>query len=447
MVSINLIPQLPSPPGLPFGNQNTVVAGPNNDPNQYKFDELSSLLPMSLKGQTGITYSFPILAFDEELSNDLGIYKYLNKKLAKIEHMGNNPRAWKINAIFTNHISPTAIRGETWQYGKLFPDVFIPVLQLLDTPGYKIMQHPIYGQVAVQIVKRSFSINPKQARDGVLLTFECLETEVETQLNTQTPSIATVGQQVNNQISTLPPDFPPPPGLSLSQFFGQMSNAVQNVLTYPSSVVQEVQDQTMVVNAFVTGTTNSTTSLTLSYVNSLIRQARELNKPARLGTIFAPYPGAQSIGGYDLIDQSSVSSFEQSFATTDVAVKATHSLLSVNNNKSKNTSTFIDKCIQATEDTKQYYISMNAVEVTPVIVSLQQMISSLQSAQATLQTSASPASTIIQTYYPTCNMSWYNLSKQLNNSLDNLFALNTIQDSNHFYVATGTPIRFYQSGN
>lgn len=448
-LSISLTPMLPAPPGLPPAIQQSTVGAvpPQFTSPVVNYDELSSLLVMSLTSNNS-TLNFPTYHFVESVSKDLAVHKFPNKDSGRVENMGTNPSSWKIECPFTNNIDPEPARGETWQRGSLFPGVFLQLLQMLKTPGSKVMQHPLYGNVAVQVVGWEFELVAHGPRDGAFLKISLIETVADNLLPDPIPvSFITAGKTLNAIFDAVPPGFPPPPGLSLSQFFGEMGSTVQNVINYPSNVLSGIQSTSLVVNAFFSNVANSNTinqvgTFTLAQSASLAYTTQQLLKSAPLGSVFNPYPTLPGI-----TNSNSTLSVQQTIFQNQATQNAIQSLLSCNNNSSKNPSTFLDKCIQATYDTMQYYIQMNTYQVSSVIAGLQQMLFTLQQAQSTLSTNTQNnlSNVSVQTYIPPTNMSWPQLAMSLNNTIDNLFSLNTIQNSNYVFVQAGTPINFYQA--
>jgi hypothetical protein len=457
MPNISFLPALPPSPGLPpflqssfMGQAEQVTGTP-----VVVYDELASLAPMWLQnGPNSEKISFPWVNFQEGLTKDLAIHKYPNLDGARIENMGSNPEGWVIKAIFTNHIDPDKAAGENWLRGTLFPGQFYKLLQYLRAPGSKLMNHPLYGPVPVQVVGYSFDFVTTGPRDGAYIIMNLIRTQPDNGIpQVAQISVVTAGSQCNNAIQTAAGlGFPGPPGLSLSQMFGQIASTVQNVLNYPAGVVQGVQDATLPLfsaanlSSNVAGANGSLLNASNGLYNSSIAFSQQITqsiiasgKMPPLGSPFNPYPTVPGVL------TNTTSSVVPLFPLNAMAQKATQSLLSLNNNVSKDGNSFISKAITATYDTINYYISLNRSEVSSVISALQQMMYSLQQTQAQLSSNTNYTNVTVQTYLTSNNISWIQLSKTLNNNLDDLFSLNSISDSNYLFVPTNNLVNFYQS--
>lgn len=457
MVDINFVSTLPQPPGLAGG---ILIANQiASNPTPTLADPIGSLLPMTLsQSLTGPFLSFPIQMFGEDLQKALAIHEYPNRDGARVENMGNKPRTWELSAIFTNNIGPGGL--ETWTRGRLFPgdlsQGFIAIRNLLDQPGSLWMQHPIDGQVAVQVVGRPYMINATGPRDGVKMQIKLIETYPDNGKPTPPPlssitaatRISTALRGLNNFLNALGTIndalayanlFSGPPGLSLNNFFGSMAISIQGTSGNPGNSFPALGDPTLVVSAYNSPAIATTTP---PLTAQLQHQTIQSLKPAPLGTPLNPFPNNNNN-----ITQSTVSSMIQKMNLGSEALKATQSLLALNTQPSKNVQVFLNKCQRATYDTLQYYIKMNRNEVSLIIDGLQQMLASIQNAMDAISSGNTNLTNVsIQTYItPNNPISWYQLSKALNNSLDDLFSLNTIPNSNYLYVPPGTQIKFYQA--
>jgi hypothetical protein len=429
-------------------------------------DELSKLLPMILVDSVNPTSNgecFPIMILDEEFSKKLIVHTYPNQDNARVENMGNEPRKWSINAIFTNHIDPDPSKGEDWVRGTLFPKVFLNVLKLCASKTVKVMQHPIYGGVNVQVVGYKYQLNSKGPRDGAFLTINLIETIADGLVSTPVPlDLISVGQQLNAAFQASTVDFPPPPGLSLSNFFGQCASAIQNVLNYPADLISGIQDDTLApLAAFSYGVglvsglasqsaDNQNSSNPTSQFNQSIYQFNNVSagliqaaKPPPLGSIYAPYQQANNPN----IIADSQSSVIPNFNLTYAATKSTQSMLSLNNNPSKNSYTLINKALNATNDLFNYYVSLNNVETGSILEGLSNFMSVLQSAQDQISNSTSFSNITIQQYVCPSNITWTQLASQLNNELDVLISLNSNFNANYLFVPAQTVISYYQGSS
>lgn len=459
MPNITFTPDLPQAPGIPpFLKRLNASPFTGSPVLPIEVDELSSLLPMILtdsQSHTGIC--FPIIDFKEDLSKALAVHTFPNQDSARVENLGNNPRSWSIKAIFTNHIDPDPTRGETWKRGTLFPDIFIQVLKMLASAASKVMQHPIYGNVAVQVHSYDYELIAKGPRDGAYVIINLIETISDNLIPVPIPlSIITAGSTLNQHFNDSPPDFPPPPGISLSQFFGQLAAQVQNVLNYPSGIVSAVQEATLAplaalsygskvfssINASNSNNINPTSAYSRSqnYLNTIANGIIAVEKQAPLGTPSNPFPSNNNIN----IIATSTNSAKPNFTMSATTSNAIQSLLSLNNNPSKDAATFIDKATSATNNLLQYYIEMNSIEVSNIIAGLKDFILTLQNASNQIATNTNLKNVQTTNYITITNMSWQQLSQYLNNSIDNLFSLNQIPNSNLYFVPANTSIKYYQ---
>lgn len=455
MPNISLVPYAPPAPGLPA---NLSPPGNGQPPltsvPQMTRDALGSLLTMYLTGSSEmvqhpsgdqLTVSFPTEHFAEDMGKALVVHEYPNQNSGRVENMWNRPKTWTITGIFTNNIDPDPSSGEFWVRGTLFPDIFMQVLSILESPGYKIMNHPLYGEVPVQVISRSWELVAKGPRDGARLTIKLMETIVDTFVSPNKPSVdsITAGTSCDLAFQTVGPDFPPPPGLSLSQIFGEIGSVMQSVASYPTDVVQAVADQTLVVSSFANALNPNAYALNASISFTYGSQGSQIqfNKSAPLGSPAAPFPNYS--GGTNIV-ATSTASVQPAFFYGQEAATATRSLLALNTQSSKNVSTFYDKCLRATYDTMQYYLAMNVNQVSNIIVALQQMMLTIQTMQQNLAKSSTLNNVTINSITIPTNMSWLQLSKLVNNSLDNLFGLNNIVNPNYLFLPAGTQISYYQ---
>ena len=503
MPNISFEPSLPTPPGLPgFGQTGITNFSGVNPPAPLPdpvLDEVGSLYPMSLTagGPTDAVITFPMTQFTETLSKDLAIYKFINRNGARIDNMGSNPPTWKVRGIFTNHIWPgpseRGIPGQGgWQYGQLFPKngvfngntTFEKMLTLLNnTSGNLWMMHPLLGRKSVQLQSYEYQFMSNQVRDGAYLDMTFIETVPDTALAsnlTNPPSVTSVANRLNVAFSHANNVVPTPPGLSLSQFFGQVAGFVHAVTQYPNQIVSAINSDTLVLTATTNVFSNFNTNLNLN--GSFVLTAPTVNislttgigiisgssvsaftagaalggtypfnqsqrfatvvpqKQAPLGSPLNPYANSSS----GTVPNFTSTSQTQAYSQSAQALKAANSLLSLNNNPSKNATTFINKCITATYDLLQYYISLNLSSAASIISNLQQMMYALQVTQNSLNATNSNKG-VLMTYVPPSNISWIQLSNVLNNQLDDLFNLNSIANDNYLFVQGGTEITYWQA--
>lgn len=474
----SLIPPLPSLPGLPFGSALTSVPQPGVPVNvafpvDTNPDELASLLPLVLKDASQSTsISFPGIEVREQFTNDLAIYKYPNRDGARIDNMGANPEIWTIRAVLINNIWPGA--NENWTQGQLFPNVYNQLTALLKSSGsYKILQHPIYGNVTVQVIGVDPAIVAKGPRDGVYMDIHLIKTIVDNPTRNYVPfvNIIKAGQNVTVALNSLPagpPDFPAPPGLSLAQFFSVLSATIQNVINAPTDFVEGVLDETLILKTSITGFLPSIANGFFQSLSNLEQTAAALTAPYKSAPgncyLAAPVTGSTKTNQYNTTNpltnigsgmvsqinkQLSPNVLAPAFNMADAAMQARQTLISLNNNRSKNAYDFLDKAQTATNNLMNYYIAMNRVEVSQVISSLTSFMYNLQQVQKTIQNN-SGTSTATQLakvsnaiYVTKTSISWYALSQLLNNDVNDLFSLNqNIQPT--LLIPNNTTINYLQ---
>ena len=485
-----VINMVPSGSGLPAASSpisNGVALTATGQP-PVSPDELSQLYPMQLSDNVAGSqaYMFPTIVFREQFTKDLIHHKFINRDGAFIENMGSNPEKWQIRAIFTNNIDPSPLPLS--YRGLLFPFIFQQVIDLLKTPGDKLMQHPLYGNQLVQIEGFDYELIASGPRDGAYLNINVVRTNANSGTGSTVNKpiqILSAGRNVNNamlQGDTL--GIPTPPGLSLTQFFGRIASLVQNITQFPNDVVSSVNDTTLALTAttnvfsslnqnlglsanvsinpltFSAGagislssgtnlvsaginSTYSTSSDASSAVAYLITQqntAVVAQKQAPLGSPLNPYQSSNQ----ETVPSNSSVVVQQAYSFNEVAQKATKSLLSLNQNPSPNATVFLDKSIRATYDLLQYYIGLNLSSASYIIFTLQQMMGGLQQAQTNLNGITTLNSVRTNNYITKTNVSWLQLSSLLNTPLVDLMNLNPIPNVNYMFIPANTLVKYYQ---
>lgn len=433
-------PGLPKPDTISgAGGHSTLLVSDTNP------DELSRLQPLALKqgvGDPGV--GFPGLIMHETISKSLAIHMYPNLDSARIENMGRDPAVFRIKAIFTNNIYPG--QQETWTPGLLFPNTFIAVYNALLDNNNIIFQHPVLGDISVQVKAWTYELNRRVAADGAFMDIELVETIGDNNPITQQvapPPGSGLKQSalaLDTAIAGMPQSLNPP-NLSLSQFFGQVSNLVSQATSYPNNVVNAVNAQIVipVVNgvASVGGALINAPAYTVQNTKTAIQNTKNavLNSPVQTAVSnfkstfgiptpnpYAPLPGA---------------SYTQS------TFNCMQSILHLNNTPCQNAFQLIDKAMRALVDLMQHYIDQNSLLCSETIVAIRQMLLQLQQVQSALSLNTNNQTILVRTYVTQTPMTWMQLSRLLNNPINDLMGLNQGL-INDFWIPSNTTINYFQ---
>jgi hypothetical protein len=383
-------------------------------------DILGDLLPITLKlSETDIGVNFPCVAMHEAQSKSLAIHTYPNQDGAKVENMGLNAGQYKFRAIFTNHIFPGT--NETWKAGTLFPNVFSTVINYLAQNNTLILQHPVYGDITVQVLEWNYELLAKGPRDGAFVDFTLVRT-IDTNFpklsNNSFPAITDdllgVAGDLDTSISKTPAVFHPPglsfggknqsfsvPGLSISQFFSKLASQIKKVANLPYQQINALQTDLIQASVGV----QQIASPFLTAIPTFVNNTSALVNSTQNAVLNSPI----------LFD----------IAYTQATIDAITAMISLNNTPSTNANDLLNKSIAATLAMQGHYVSLNTVDVANVIYNLRQFTAQLIRQQQTIANqSPTRQYTTTATYQPTVSITWYQLSKQLNNQIDTLMTLN-----------------------
>jgi prophage DNA circulation protein len=415
------------PPGLASGS--TQPSGSGNTSNLQSAltpDEMASLLPLVIKkfsSDPGI--SFPCVMFREEQTKDLAVHKYPNLDGARVENMGSNPAIFHVKAILTNNIYPGL--NENWKPGTLFPSVFGEIINLLNDPGNKIIQHPIYGDLSVQVSLFNYELNPVNGpRDGLYLEIHFIETiddnvPISQQLSTTPAGINQSAIALDNAIAAAPTGLNPP-NLTLSQMFGKVANIITSTVQFPNNVVTAVNlDILTSINgsAGIAAAIGRTPSYTYNNTLSAIQNTKSAVRTAE-------------------ININNAYNYDNSTA------QATRSLISLNYTPSQNSFQFMDKTMRALIDLMQHYINQLNSFASPIIAAIRQLLFQIQVLQNQLARNSNNQNILVRTYVTQNNVSWAQLSKILNNTIDDLLGLN-LDLLTDIWIPQYTTIKYFQS--
>lgn len=442
-------------PGLPHNSQvPDVISGAGGTASGRKQvnltadstpDELSSLQPLTLKqgaGDPGV--GFPGLIMKEDQSKSLAVHMYPNLDSARVENMGRNPAIFHVKAIFTNNIYPG--QNETWTPGILFPNTFIAIYQILLDNNDIVFTHPVLGDITCQVRSWGYELNPKIARDGAVMDIELVETIGDNNpLAQQLKAPPGVGMQAAaNALDTAigaAPQSVHPPGLSLSQFFGQVTNLISQAIAIPNKVVSAIQTP---INAAI----NGVESIAGTYVGS-VGYWLQFGKATVQGTkntvLNSPLQQAiandqTSIGNppYSSPNYSPPPAYDQS------SLQAGQSLQALNNTPSTNAFQLMDKLMRALIDLQQHYINQNNAQCTPIIEGIRALLLQVQQQQSALSLNTNNQSVLVFNYVTQTNITWMQLALVLNNTIDDLMGLNQglVTD---IWIPANTTINYFQA--
>lgn len=434
-------------PGLPkpdtvsgAGGHQTLLVSDTNP------DELSRLQPLALKqgaGDPGV--QFPGVMMHETQSKSLAIHLYPNLDSGRIENMGRNPAVFRIRAIFTNNIYPG--QNETWTPGLLFPNTFIAVYNILLDNNNIVFQHPVLGDISVQVHTWSYELNRKVAADGAYMDIELVETIGDNNPITQqvqAPPGSGAKQSaiaLDTAIAGMPQNLSPP-GLSLSQFFGQVTNLISQATSYPNNVVNAVNAQ--IVIPVVNGTTSvggalvNAPAYTVQNMKTAVQNTKNsvVNSPIQTATSnFKSTFGIPTENPYAPVPGTSY---------TESTYNAMQSILHLNNTPCQNSFQLLNKAMRALVDLMQHYIDQNNIECTQTIVAIRALLLQLQQIQSALSLNTNNQTILVRTYVTQQPLTWMSLSKILNNPIDDLIGLNQGL-INDFWIPANTTINYFQS--
>ncbi len=435
------------------GNSNNYSLDADTNP-----DEIAQLLPLSLTGSTntGSTYStdtsfFPGILFKEDQSFSLAAHLFPNQDSGYIENMGRNPAHFNIRAMMTNNIYPSL--NESWKPGTLFPNGFKTLINILLNNGPKVLNHPIYGQVNVQCVSWSYELNAKGPRDGAIVDMILIETLVSSGPDILNSAITvTPGSGHNNAANSLDnavallPAVLNPPGLSLTQIFGQINAAVQQAIAVPNNFVNGISQG--IVNPVINGLGSVGGSLinAPAYLANNTIAAIQGTKDAVAGTTVSVVNAINNdtnISFNNLNLKNAVNPGTSSGVSYDQSTfNATQSLIALNYTPSQNAVQLMDKVQTVLVNFIQHYTNQNNAACSPVIEALRQYLFQIQQQQSALSQNAANQSAIITTYLTTNYITWQELCNITNNSVDQIMGLNQGL-VNDFFIPGNTTINYY----
>ncbi len=149
--------------------------------------------------------SFPITNLHTELKQDVVEHKYPDRDGAHVESTGRSPLKITCQALFYNNVSRG--KGETWNFGTMFPTSYIQFIELCKDRSVGTLQHPFLGSFDAKLVSMVTELDAMR-RDGVIVNLEWVETiKIET-FDENTISIATTvisdAQEVEDAFADLP---------------------------------------------------------------------------------------------------------------------------------------------------------------------------------------------------------------------------------------------------
>ena len=384
-------------------------------------DEMASLLPVRISKSVSDPFiCFPCVMFREEQTKDLAVHKYPNLYGGRVENMGTNPAIYHVKAMLTNNIYPGY--NENWKPGTLFPKVFSEIINLLNSPGNLILQHPIYGNSIVQVSLFNYELNPATGpRDGLALEVHFIETIDDTITNSMffgtAPTVYQKATDLDNAIAGAP-DGLNPPGLTLGQMFGKIANLITSAASFPAATI-DAANLDIIANIVGVSDIGVAIGRAPSFVyNSVLAAIQNTKDAVRLATIRT----------------------DNAFRYGDSTAQAVRSVITLNNTPNKNVNQLIDKTVKTLIHLQQHYIDQNNSQAAPIIAAIKKLIAGLQVIQ-NQQTTNQLVS--ILTYETESNISWTELCKILKNKIDDLMGLN-IDLMTSIWIPKNTTIKYYK---
>lgn len=427
-------------------------------------DELSSLQPLALKQDAfGSKVGFPGRIMHEEQTKSLAIHLYPNLDSGRVENMGRNPATFRIRAIFTNNIYPG--KNETWSPGRLFPQTFVAVYNILLESNNITFQHPILGDITCQVHSWSYELNRAVAADGAYMEIELVETIGDNNpiTNQVAPPPGSGLQQsanaLDNAIAGMP-DTLNPPNMSISQIFGQISNLIDQATSFPNNVVNALNSQIVipVINglASVGGALINTPASIVQNTNAAIQATKNsvLNSP--ISTAVSNFEQTFGINQTNLFVpvQKPTINFGTSNpvnlnqagtpAYTPSTYKAMQSIIHLNNTPSQSAFQLMDKTMRTLVDLQQHYMDQNDSRCSPAIEAIRGMLLQVQQTQSALSLNTNNQTIRVFNYVTLVPMTWFQLAKRLNNTIDDLMGLNQGQITDLWVPAFST-INYFQA--
>lgn len=443
-------------PGL---SSNNSVSNPATGGNGYLLnadsnpDELALLHPLSLSNGNGLTVPFPGILFKEEQSNSLAVHLYPHLDSARIENMGRNPAMFSVKAILTNNIYPGT--NELWESGNLFPNVFTQLCQLLMTSGDKVLNHPVWGPITCQVQNWTYELNSKGPRDGAIVDINLIETIGEVNFADQlTPpaqfSVIHAANSLDTAVASA--GFP---GLNLGQYFTNIATLINQVITAPRNTVYALNQDIIVPT--INGISNIVTAV--SQVPSGFRATASVDGGITLNNISSRRTNSPSYTQNLNYTTSNLSQTIQTQKNTvlgatisnspsysESTYTAMQSIIALNNTASHGAAQFLNKTQTVLLNLMQHYIDQDQSNLSSVIEAIRQFLFAVQQTSNVLNlNSNAQTGTAVATYVTKTNVSWLQLSKILNNTIDNLMNLNQVT-VNDLFVASNVTI-YYLQGN
>jgi hypothetical protein len=410
-------------PPLPVSSNANVGSIPDNNSSSSNGnivnDQLANLLEFVFDDT-----AFPGLSFKEAGSHDLAMHKYPNLDVYRLENTGRNSSVFTIRGIFTNNIYPSA--NETWVSGNLFPNTFNHVLTSLydTTKPIKTMVHPYLGSKSVMVQNWTYDFIGKGPRDGVFMDITFIETLAATALSS-TISPPNPSANLSNSASILDTliggsGVPfQPPGMSLSNFFGQLAATVRNIMAIPSSVIGSLEAPIFQISVGINQVLSAPQfyqAANTSYVNN-----------NGMSTLIAG------------VNSGNPNPVTYNFDALQAVYRGAFSLNTAQHN---NANQFLNATTAFLLNLIYYYTTLNNVNTAQIKLNLYLMLGQLQLIQQTLFQNSNQWA--VQLYIAQTPTTLRSLSNILNNTVDQLTSLNPNLNKT-LLVPGNTAISYFQS--
>jgi DNA circularisation protein N-terminus len=453
-------PGLPSNQSAPATNVNN--ASPNSgdfnvnadlpdpfigNPTAIQLDPISNLLEMQLNGTP-----FPVIHIQETGSQSLVQHLYPNVDSARVEPTGRNPSTFTVIAVLTNNIYPTS--NETWVHGQLFPNTYNILLNYCYSNNKPcVLQHPYYGNRNVYVQSWDNDINGVHPRDGVFLRMTFLETIANQNIQTTISVPNTLGtmnttaSNLDADLNNLTPQLQLP-GISFGQFMSAIAGTITSIINTPNLAVEALNMQVLNLNGLATQfgkiLPNATSLLAgnLASLNNsfstLVQTSNALAVQNQNLLLHGPVVNAYTFNKTQSVGPTY--NIPQPIPQMNALYNA---LWNMNNSTSNNAQQFVSNAIGFHSAMLNYYQAFNRIETAQLVEDLYQMLNQLINVQNTLPNS-NPNGWTVQSYIVPRTTTLINLCSTLNQTIDNMIALNPNMNG-QYSIPEATVVQYFQA--
>ncbi len=369
--------------------------------------------------------TFPITHFSEKNKQTLVRHPYPNQDNQRLENTGFNARVWTLIIPCTNNINPGP--QDTWKRGQLFGiagNLFDQLTVYFQDKTSGALQLPD-KQVIAKVSDWEYTETGEQPRDGAIITVtfeECIDDNVSI---TQTigkgnagstlSSLSASGQQLTNLIT---PNMYPP-GLNLSFAFRAISNIVKQYQGKVNSVINSINNTSLslqygLLNTAALAQTASSQSYNLA--KSIYQQFK-----------YSVYGATPPVANSFVLNLDTLSalhtSYQSCFNCTSISLGQ-----------------FINRSILFTQNTLNYYASLNSIYTMPIQDQLLAFLVQLQTIVNTQPRNAQQIFTFI-TINP---MTFVQVARYTSNDIGTIMSLN-VGLSNTMIIPPNVQVQYYSN--